>query len=51
MSNQNGKCSDKHQYWSENVRCPTAISSTVKAPASIQESDPVKTFTECKSVN
>ena len=28
LSNQNQKCSDKHQVWSENVRCPTTISST-----------------------
>jgi len=28
MSDQTGTCSDKHQFWLENVRCLTTISST-----------------------
>ena len=28
LSDQNQKCSDECQYWSENVQCPTTISST-----------------------
>ena len=36
MSNQNQKCSDKHQIWSENVRCPTTISTTVEYTAHIR---------------
>ena len=28
LSDQNQKCSDKCQYWLENVRCPTTISNT-----------------------
>ena len=28
LSDQNYNCSDSQQFWSENVRCPTAISST-----------------------
>ena len=29
MSDQTRTCLDKHQFWSENVRCLTIISSTV----------------------
>ena len=28
LSDQNQNCSDKCQFWSENVRCPITISST-----------------------
>ena len=28
LSDQNQECSDECQFWSENVRCPTIISST-----------------------
>ena len=27
-SNQSQNCSDNQQFWSENVQCPTTISST-----------------------
>ena len=49
MSDQAGTCSDKHHFWSENVRRPTTISSTDLTSFYCLQLDPYLFFETSKS--